>query len=118
MLVFIDQQILTAYDMPILVEILADHASNWRMIGGQLGFVQHELDNIVAKVAALEAPHGYLSRMLDTWSYWPVENHKQCPTIEALEQALRSKTVGLGSVASELKSNFLQKKSGTVLLCL
>ena len=92
----------------ILVEILSTHAGKWKFIGTCLGFTQPELGTIEADLRLLVGgPQAYLTAMLDQWTTWPVKNlgveHKHCATLEDLEQALKSRLVGLGVVASELR---------------
>ena len=113
---------LATKDVPLIAEILATHSSKWRLIGGQLGFTQAELDTIFAKVPLNDHPYSCLSTMLEEWSQWPVGEHIYGASLCALQKSLRSKTVRLGAVADELSKTFAALSNGMLhvwyVLCL
>ena len=85
-----------------LMYVLHPHEHKWRDIGGALGFSVGELENIrqnfpVAPVEQL------LRELLSQWTQWPTETHPETPTMEMLQNALRSGPVGLGAVAEKLQ---------------
>ena len=56
------------------------------------------------------APLSYLQEVLCRWVQWPTTEHPNSPTLEALCAALRSPTVGLGSLAEEMEKEMKQCK--------
>lgn len=98
-------------DVAILVECLAGHASKWRAIGLQLGFLPGELDNITDNpTSTAQRPMAYLTEMLTQWVQWTPETNHQChATEQAILSALRAESVGLGAVANRLKDRIGEK---------
>ena len=106
---------MTERDLHILTEILRPAAPQWHAIGGALGILNSDL-NIIQhnQMFTSEGPPGYLREMLSQWLKWAPPNH--CwPTIEALTVAVRN--TRHESLAVNLKSLFLQKKSGEYCHC-
>ena len=54
----------------------------------------------------------FLQELLSQWVQWPTEEHQNDPTLEALCTALRSRLVGLGSLAEELEREMKQYAAG------
>ena len=85
---------------------LSDYASQWILIGIQLGFRKGELDNIEANPNLHKtAPLSWLDSMLYKWFQWAPGDERGSEvvaTLEDLKTALRSRSVGLGAVAQDL----------------
>ena len=83
-----------------LTEILAGQSSSWNNIGISLNLPNSILKDILSLI------HTGDSRMClnDVLHHWIVREHQhvKAPTVENLKAALRSNTVGLGSMASQL----------------
>ena len=99
--------------VPVLTEILANHCRKWNEIGTSLNLSDSVLHNIVVKMNL----HGlglviFLKEVLQEWIIGNHE-HAKPPTVESLEETLRSKIVGLGSEANELQENL--RKHGVCL---
>ena len=97
----------------VLTEILANHCRKWNEIGTSLNLSDSVLHNIVVKMNL----HGlglviYLKEVLREWIIGNHE-HAKPPTMKNLKETLRSKIVGLGSEANELRENL--RKHGVCL---
>lgn len=89
--------------------ILGTYASKWNAIGTALRFNASELNSISAKPGLFhEGPQSYLREVLNQWVQWPNDTQKGNATVEALASALRSRLVGLGRVAEDLKLRLKQ----------
>ena len=87
-----------------LTEFLASYAYKWRLIGTALKFQPQDLDNIQAcQVLVASSPLSFLIRVLEEWTQEKYR-HTQIPTVDNLEKALKSRTVGLGALAHELRA--------------
>ena len=82
-----------------LAELLVNYASEWRSIGTALKFKPHDLNNI-------EACQSPKDRILKLIEYWILKKHEYTlpPTVNNLGSALKSRLVGLGVVADELRT--------------
>ena len=89
-----------------LTEFLARHAYKWESIGTVLGFKPEDLKNIRANNAIMGSMgvERNLNEMLGTWIEGKYK-YTLPPTLESLETALNSVVVGLGVLASEVKTN-------------
>ena len=82
------------------MDLIHNFSDKWDYIGLGLGFIQPELNQIRAMPLLLTtAPKSYLTELLSQWVQWPTENHPTKPTLSTLCEALRSSSVGLGSLA-------------------
>ena len=97
---------LTERNLKTLMNQLSDYASQWILIGIQLGFRKGELDNIEANPNLRKtAPLSWLDSMLCKWFQWAPGDERGSEvvaTLEDLKTALRSRSVGLGAVAQDL----------------
>ena len=80
-------------------------SSQWRAIGGKLGFTFDELDSIVREPGRY-GDVDYYQAMLRRWLDWAPPNHSD-PTLQCLTSALRA--VGKEKQANTLTSNIVQK---------
>ena len=88
-------------DIPDLAELLVPYASHWRSIGTALRFKPQDLDNIQAcQQLVPNSPDSYLLKLLENW----ILGHAIAPTLNGLEKALRSRIVGLGNLAQNVRS--------------
>ena len=91
----------------LLFRQLSRYASQWREIGIYLGFLNDELDIIVAKPSLYhEGAKGFLCEMLSEWLEWAPGDQrgsKEYATLEALKRAVSS--AGLGATAEHLTVN-------------
>ena len=94
-------------DVKFLLEELCHYSYKWDVIGLALGFVDGELKNIKHSSPQASAQH-FMKEMLVKWAHWPTKDHSNSPTLENLCNALRSKLVGLNTIADEL---YLKKNS-------
>ena len=92
----------TQKHVSVLTEILADHSHKWHDIGIELSLPHDILHDIATMLHIYSTSRSRLGRLLSEWIVGGHEYAKP-PTVESLEQALNSKTVGLGSVGSELQ---------------
>ena len=92
----------TQKHVSVLTEILANHSHKWYDIGIALSLPFDVLQNIMAMLHILQTGGSRLGQVLSEWIAGGHEYAKP-PTVESLEQALNSKTVGLGSVGSKLR---------------
>ena len=79
------------------------HASQWKEIGSELGFLQGELKNIEGN-QTLQDPKAYLTEMLSKWLQWAPKDRrgsKSHATKESLVTALAN--ANLGQLAEEIK---------------
>ena len=87
-----------------LLDVLAVHASKWRVIGTYLGFTQSELEIIQSRPMLLtQAPLSYLNEMLSMWYQWAPgdgRGSEDFATLGALKHALSH--AGRGRTAAEL----------------
>ena len=97
-----DRKRLTESDLPALLSKLNSHASKWRDIGSQLGFLEGELATIEDKPLLLTgAPKSWLREMLSEWLQWAPGDGRgssSFATLYALKIALSNS--GLGATAS------------------
>ena len=89
---------------PSLYRQLSEHASKWKEIGTDLGFLHGELSNIEAMPSLHhEAPKGFLREMLSQYLEWaPGDSRgsKEYATLGALKEAVSR--AELGKTAKEL----------------
>ena len=96
---------LNVSDVALLMTILCEYAFKWYDIGIALGFSIPELRTVSSKPSLFAiAPTGYLADVLNQWVNWPNVKHPMIPTMDALEMALKSKLVGLGSVSENIRA--------------
>ncbi len=90
-----------------LTEVLVECSHKWREIAIFLNLPQYIIENISHKNMS-----GILSlnKVLLAWLKREISYSKP-PTLESLEEALRSRTVGLGTEANSLRENFLEQCS-------
>ena len=97
---------LTEKNLKVLTNQLSDYASQWYLIGIQLGFRPGELDNIEASPTLRKtAPLSWLNTMLCKWFQWVPGDGRDSvieANLEELKAALRSRPVGLGAIARDL----------------
>ena len=90
----------TENQVPDLIEILNDCVHKWREIGISLRLPSYVVQSLYQECLAQadQCWHGVLLQ-------WITQQHLDArpPTLEALRDVLRSQSVGLGSVASELE---------------
>ena len=89
-------------DVYFLVNELHTVAAKWKSIGGGLGFLPGELENIA--MTEVWRPAECLAKLLMEWAEWPNSRHKDYPTVDKLCEVLRSLSVGAGATADELES--------------
>lgn len=94
-----------------LTEILAGCSSKWKEIAISLRLPKNEIDNIT--MLSVSKPILCLNEIITSWIRGQYHSAKP-PTLEVLKQALRSKTVGLGSEASNLKQNLATRMHGII----
>lgn len=92
-----------------IAEFLIGFAYKWRLIGTALNFLPQELDTIQAEHASMVDSNKH--NLVNMISVWVLKNqpHTTPPTVNALAKALASETVGLGKLASQLKSTVFKK---------
>lgn len=84
-----------------IIEQLSGYASEWYVIGIQLGFSPDELDNLKASpILQEEAPQSWLKDMLYKWFHSCDSTAKA--NLDDLKTALASQLVNLGAVAQDL----------------
>ena len=95
----------------VLTEILANHCHKWNEIGTSLNLPYGLLRSIKAKIHLQE----FIICLNDVLREWVIGNHEHAkpPTMKSLKETLRSKIVGLGSEANELRENL--RKHGVCL---
>ena len=93
--------------IPALTEILAGQSSNWQNIGLSLNLPKNFLKDISALFYAGRDSRMCLSDLLEQWIAQTYE-HAKSPTVDNLKNALRSETVGLGSVANQLDDELIK----------
>ncbi len=95
---------LTQHHYPELIRKLKSHASQWRYIGLNLGFLPGELLNIETKPSLFaDAPRSWFGALLSEWLQWAPGDSRgsiQYATLKALKLALSES--GLGAAASDL----------------
>jgi hypothetical protein len=107
---------LSEKDLVHLMRLLQSYSYKWNPIGLNLGFTQHELNNISATPTLLNgATVSYLQELLSQWIQWPTEEHQNNPTLGALCTALRSSLVGLGGLAEEVEKEMKQCATGKLV---
>ena len=105
-----DDYPLDAKHITYLAEFLAPYASHWRDLGTALKFHAEDLDNILACLHLLpNSPKGYLMKLLEDWIR-RAHKHTLPPSAYVLERALDSNLVGLGSLASKVRTQIPQRK--------
>ena len=76
-------------------------------------FTHSELELISSQPLLLpRAPVSYLRQLLNQWVQWPTADHPTNPTLRLLCTALRSSSVGLGSLAEEVEEEMKVSKAG------
>ena len=95
------------FEVPSLTEILAGHSSKWEVIAISLGLPDNKIKNIAAKNVSKPVEVA-LNEVLLSWVRGEFE-HAKPPTLENLQEALRSDTVGLGALANKLDIDDSQK---------
>ena len=99
--------------MCALMNLIDNFSDKWSFIGLGLGFIQPELNQIRAMPSLLTtAPKSYLTELLSKWVQWPTENHPTKPTLSTLCEALRSSSVGLGSLAELVEREMTYPTTG------
>ena len=93
--------------IPALTEILAGQSSNWQNIGLSLNLPKNFLKDISALFYAGRDSRMCLSDLLEQWIAQTYE-HAKSPTVDNLKNALRSQTVGLGSMANQLDDELIK----------
>ena len=93
--------------IPALTEILAGQSSNWQNIGLSLNLPKNFLKDILALFYAGRDSRMCLSDLLEQWIDQTYE-HAKSPTVDNLKNALRSQTVGLGSMANQLDDELIK----------
>ena len=103
--------------IPVLTELLINHAYKWKFLGTALRFTPEDLDNIHSSlVAVLDLPKECLLKLLQNWVR-RANKHTLAPTVSALETALKSHTVGLGVLVSELRTCITRSRDQSASLC-
>ena len=99
---------LAEQDLHILTEILKPAAPQWKTVGLDLGFLDHELTIIEQKPPLItEGSLGYFREMLSQWLKWAPPNHSS-PTLEILAPTLQRS--GHENLAVKLRSKYFQRK--------
>ena len=95
----------------LLTEILAMHCSKWYDIGTSLNL----REDVLCGISAMMHMYGIKICLKKVLREWVIGNHEHAkpPTVESLEETLRSNIVGLGSEANELQENL--RKHGVCL---
>ena len=101
---------LTTYHIANLAEILVPYAYEWRSIGTALKFKPQDLNNIEACRRSLK---DYMLQLIDDWILKKHE-HTLPPTVNNLESVLKSRVVGLGVLACELRTNIARNQDLSV----
>ncbi len=103
----IENYILYEKHLSALTEVLVECSHKWREIAIFLNLPQYIIENISHKNMS-----GILSlnKVLLAWLKRESSDSK-LPTLESLEEALRSRTVGLGTDANNLRKDFLEQCS-------
>ncbi len=87
-----------------LNELLVDYAYKWRPIGIALKFQPQDLSNVEACPQLMQnSPASYMTRLLEDWLLKKLQ-HTLPPTANNLIKALNSHAVGLGVLASRIRS--------------
>ena len=97
-----DSLVLAESDVTVLTESLSGCSSKWKEIATSLGLPDNDIKNVIAMMH-MYTPVMCLKEVLLLWILGK-HKHAKPPTVEQLERALCSKTVGLGSEAYELRS--------------
>ena len=87
----------------LLTEILAMHCSRWYDIGTSLNL----REDVLHGISAMMHMYGIKICLKKVLREWIIGNHEHAkpPTVESLEETLRSNIVGLGGEANELQEN-------------
>ena len=87
----------------LLTEILAMHCSRWYDIGTSLNL----REDVLRGISAMMHMYGIKICLKKVLREWIIGNHEHAkpPTVESLEETLRSNIVGLGGEANELQEN-------------
>ena len=88
-----------------LTEVLTEHRNKWRELAISLGLPTYEIDSIFALILSYRVI-GCLNKVLHAWV---AQKCTKPPTLKTLENALRSKTVGLGAFANNLQENLMKQ---------
>ena len=107
---------LSEKDLVHLMRLLQSYSYKWEIIGLILGFTQHELNTISGMLKLITgAPVSYLQELLSQWVQWPTADHPSHPTLGALCTVLRSRLVGLGSLAEEVEREMKRCTTGKLV---
>lgn len=107
------EQILTEKDLNVLNNLIHNHSSKWWDIGAALKFTHSELDLIRSQPLLLTgAPVSFMMQLLSQWVQWPTADHPTNPTLRLLCTALRSSSVGLGSLAEVVEKEMKASEAG------
>ena len=93
-----------------LTEILAGHSSSWNNIGISLNLPNNILKDILSLIHTGDS-RVCLNKVLYHWIV-RLHEHAKPPTVENLKAALRSNTVGLGTMANQLDDEFIKHGIG------
>ena len=94
-----DVFLIIEHHVPALTEMLAGHSSKWREIATALWLPSNTIENIIAMNCK---PILSLKEVILSWVVGEFKYSKP-PTLQNLQEALRSQTVGLGNVANTLQ---------------
>ena len=94
--------------VPILTEILTACAAKWEVLSISLGLPEHVRTDLNIVLLNTRSSIACFSKLLREWIVGRHE-HAKDPTLENLEEALKSHMVGLGSEANRLRDNLTQK---------
>ena len=89
------------FEVSTLTEMLAGQSSKWEVIAISLGLPDNKIKNIAAKNVSKPVEIS-LNEVLLSWVRGEFE-HAKPPTLENLQEALRSEIVGLGALANNLR---------------
>ena len=97
------------FEVSILTRILARYSGKWRVIGISLGLPDNKMKNIEAK-SAINPNEVSLNEVFLSWVRGESDLNEP-PTLENLKMHLRSKLVGLGNIASNLRKHLDDHRS-------
>ena len=88
-------------DVEFLMRKLKTYSYKYKDIGLGLNFSNGEIKGI-EQTFPRGTPQDLLREILDQWSNWPNEDHRDDPTIEKLCDVLHSGLVGLGALSRDI----------------
>ena len=94
--------------VPILTEILTACAAKWEVLSISLGLPEHVRADLNIVLLNTRSSIACFSKLLREWIVGR-HDHAKDPTLENLEEALKSRMVGLGNEANRLRDNLTQK---------